>query len=108
MGTHMYYNKEWKKTWKIAIINIYLTQEINIFDAHKPNPYFHYVPIIIQRHFKMSSLTEKMGGYDSTTNVSNLGLCLFNAYGKNNFKLFIQDMTEYYVEEEKVKILLTY
>ena len=56
----------------------------------------------------MSSLTKKMGGSNINANVKILGLFLFNAYLKNNFKPFKEDMTEYYVEEENKKILLTY
>ena len=56
----------------------------------------------------MSSLTNKMGGSNINTNVRNLGLYLFNAYLKNNFKPFKEDMTEYYVDGENIKVLLTY
>ena len=51
----------------------------------------------------MSSLTKKMGGSNINTNVRNLGLYLFNAYLKNNFKPFKEDMTEYYVDRENIK-----
>ena len=49
-----------------------------------------------------------MGEADSTTNVGNFGLCLFNAYQNNNFKTFVEDSTEYYVEEDNTKVILTY
>ena len=39
-----------------------------------------------------------MGEADSTTNVGNARLRLFNAYEKKNFEPFVEDMTEEYVE----------
>ena len=47
-----------------------------------------------------------MGEADSTTNVGNAKLNLFKAYQKKNSKLFVEDMTEEYVEEDNIKILL--
>ena len=44
---------------------------------------------------------------DSTTNVGNDGLRLFNAYQKNNFEPFVEDMTEEYVDYDNIKILWT-
>ena len=44
---------------------------------------------------------------DSTTNVGNARLHLFNAYQNKNFKPFLEDMTEEYVEEDNIKFLLT-
>ena len=48
-----------------------------------------------------------MGEADSTTNVGNYGLRPFNAYQKKNFEPFFEDMTEEYVEEDNIKVLLT-
>ena len=45
-----------------------------------------------------------MSESDSTTNVGNCGLCLFNAYQKNNWKPLVEDMTEEYVEDDNIKI----
>ena len=53
----------------------------------------------------MSSLPNKMGEADSTTNVGNAGLRLFHYYHKKNFKPFIEDTTEEYVEEDNIKVL---
>ena len=39
-----------------------------------------------------------MGDADSTTNVGNVQLLLFNAYWKNKFRQFVEEMTEEYVE----------
>ena len=44
---------------------------------------------------------------DSTTNVGNSRLHLFNAYQNKNFKPFLEDMTEEYVEEDNIKFPLT-
>ena len=55
----------------------------------------------------MSSLPQKKGEADSTTNVGNDGLSLFNAYQKKNSRPFLEDMTEEYVEEYNIKFLLT-
>ena len=49
-----------------------------------------------------------MGETDSTTNVVSVGIRLFNAYQGNNFEPSIEDMTEEYVEEDNIKVLLTY
>ena len=42
----------------------------------------------------MSLVPKKMGEANSTTNVGNPGLRLFNTYQKKNFEPFIEDMTE--------------
>ena len=55
----------------------------------------------------MSSLPKKMGEDDSATNVGNSGLFLFNAYQKKNFGPFLEDMTEWYAQEDNIKFLLT-
>ena len=55
----------------------------------------------------MSSLPQKIGEADIITNVGNAGLRIFNAYQKNNFEPFLEDMTEQYVEEDNIKVLLT-
>ena len=55
----------------------------------------------------MSSLPQKKGEADSTTNVGNDGLSLFNAYQKKSSRPFLEDMTEEYVEEYNIKFLLT-
>ena len=48
-----------------------------------------------------------MGGADSTANVVNSGLRIFNSYQKKNFEAFVEDMTADYVEEDNIKVLLT-
>ena len=48
-----------------------------------------------------------MGGADSTANVVNSGLRIFNSYQKKNFEAFVEDMTEDYVEEDNIKVILT-
>ena len=47
-----------------------------------------------------------MGQADSITNVGISGLRLFNAYCNKNFEPFLEDMTEDYVEEDSIKVLL--
>ena len=47
-----------------------------------------------------------MGEADSAINVGNAKLNLFNAYQKKNFELFVEDMTDEYVEEDNIKLLL--
>ena len=48
-----------------------------------------------------------MNQADSTTNVGNSGLHLFIAYQKNKFEPFVEYMNEEYLEEDKIKFLLT-
>ena len=48
-----------------------------------------------------------MGEDDSTANVGNSRLCLFNAYHKNNFEPFVEYMTKDSLEEDNIKVLLT-
>ena len=48
-----------------------------------------------------------MGEADSTTNVGNYGLSIFNYYQTNKFEPFIEDMTEEYVDKDDMKFLLT-
>ena len=48
-----------------------------------------------------------MGGADSTANVVNYGLRIFNSNQKKNFEAFVEDMTEDYVEEDNIKVILT-
>ena len=48
-----------------------------------------------------------MGGADSTANVVNSGLRIFNSYKNKNFEAFVEDMTADYVEEDNIKVLLT-
>ena len=48
-----------------------------------------------------------MGQPDSATNVGISVLRLFNAYHKNNFEPFLEDITEEYVDEYNIKVLLT-
>ena len=76
----MDYNHEQQRAWKIIVVDIYLTQSRNNFDSHKPNLYFLYINIINLRDFRISSIPNKMGEADSTTNVGNDGIRLFNAY----------------------------
>ena len=47
-----------------------------------------------------------MGEADSAINVGNAKLNLFNAYQKKNFEMFVEDMTDEYVEEDNIKLLL--
>ena len=47
----------------------------------------------------MSSLPKKMGEDDSTTNVGDSRLRIFNAYHKKNFEHFVED------EEDNIKFL---
>ena len=54
----------------------------------------------------MKSL-QKKGQIDSPTNVGIYWLCIFNAHQKNKFKPFLEEMTEEYVEEDNIKVLLT-
>ena len=44
-----------------------------------------------------------MGEADSTNIVRIYGILLFNAYHKKNYKPFVEDMTEEYVEEDNIK-----
>ena len=55
----------------------------------------------------MSSLPKQMGEYDSTTNVGNDGLRIFNAQHNKNSEPFVEDTTEDYVEEDNIKVILT-
>ena len=55
----------------------------------------------------MSSIPKNMGEADSTTNVGNVWLRLFNSYQYKNFKPFIEDMNEEYVKYDNIKFLLT-
>ena len=55
----------------------------------------------------MSSLPKNMGEADRTTNVGSAVLRPFNYYHNNNFKPLLEDMTEDYVEEGNIKLLLT-
>ena len=48
-----------------------------------------------------------MGEADSNTNVVNAGLRLFNYYQKKKYEPFLEDMTEYYIEEDNIKVVLT-
>ena len=48
-----------------------------------------------------------MGQADSTNNVGNSGIHIFNAYYNNNFKPFLEDMAEEYVEEDNIEFILT-
>ena len=48
-----------------------------------------------------------MGEADSTTNLVNDRLRLINAYQNNNFKQFLEDTTEEYVEKDNIKLILT-
>ena len=56
----------------------------------------------------MSSLSNNTGESDRTNNVGSTILHLFNAYQKKNSEPFLEDMTMDYVEEDNIKILLTY
>ena len=51
--------------------------------------------------------TKKIREADITTNVGNAGLRLFNAY-QNNFRIFVEEVNEEYVEEYNTKVILTY
>ena len=51
--------------------------------------------------------TKKKGEADSTTNVGNAGQSLFHAYQNKNFKAFVEDMTEEYLDEDNTKVILT-
>ena len=55
----------------------------------------------------MSSLPKKMGEADITTNIGNEGLRILNYYQNKKFEPFVKDTTQEYVEEERIKILLT-
>ena len=55
----------------------------------------------------MSSLPKNMGGSDSTTNVVNAGIHIFNTYHNKNLEPFIEDITDYYIEADNIKVLLT-
>ena len=48
-----------------------------------------------------------MGQANITCNVGISRLRLFNAYQKKNFKAFLEDVTEEYLEEDDIKVLLT-
>ena len=48
-----------------------------------------------------------MSEADSTTNVEHSWLHIFNADKKKNFKPFLENMTDEYVEENNIKVLLT-
>ena len=45
----------------------------------------------------MLSLPKNMDQADSTTNLGNARLYIFNAYYNKNFEPFLEDMTEDYV-----------
>ena len=62
----------------------FTSSRINIFDAHKPNIEIHYITIITQRDFRMSSLPKQMYKAEGTTDVGSYRLCLFNNYYKKN------------------------
>ena len=47
-----------------------------------------------------------MREYDSTTNVRNYGLNIFNSYNKNKRKPFVEDMTEDYLEEDNITMYM--
>ena len=54
----------------------------------------------------MSSLPKQIGEADINTNVGNPGMGPFNAYHQNNFKPFVEDKNEEYLEEDNIKFVL--
>ena len=50
---------------------------------------------------------QKKGRAYSTTSVGIFGLHLLNSYQKKNSEPFLENITEEYIEEDNIKLLLT-
>ena len=70
-------------------------------------PSLDQISIITQIVFRMSSLQKNMVHSNSTANVGNSVLRIFNSHQKKNFEPFVEEMTDEYVEEDNMEVLLT-